>query len=476
MCAALCKTSIQLNIGAQLDTTKTGCAPIFCEKNHRMFNKLKFLYKEYPQQYWLMITGVVISTAGGSMIWPFLLIYASAKLNLPLRTVATLISINAGTGLLSSFIAGTLADKVGRKVVMNVSLTMTGIAYFFLLRAETYPQFVGLMIMIGLSNPLYQVGADAMLADMIPAEKRTDAYAINRIANNAAFALGPAVGGFLATRSYHLAFYGAAIGFFAYSLLLFFLAHETLNTPGLSRTPLWRRLHSNLFLRNTVLPFKAKPLIEPVETRHSEHFITPSAEGYGRVFQDKNYLGFVALTSLGLIAPTMLWILMPVYAKTNYGLPEALYGWIPTTNALMCVFVQYLVTSITRRHHTLPVLAVGMLIYAVGAGSVALMSSFWGFWLSMVILTFGELTLVPTATKYVADMAPANLRGRYMSIYWLGWGLARTLAPIIGGSLNDNISPRSIWIGGLLIGLSSAFGLFLLNRTPIRRTTHLAEL
>jgi len=66
------------------------------------------------------------------------------------------------------------------------------------------------MIMIGLSNPLYQVGADAMLADIIPAEKRTDAYAITRIANNAAFALGPAVGGFLATRSYHLAFYGAS--------------------------------------------------------------------------------------------------------------------------------------------------------------------------------------------------------------------------------------------------------------------------
>jgi MFS family permease len=441
-----------------------------------MFNKLKFLYKEYPQQYWLMIAGVVISTAGGSMIWPFLLIYASAKLNLPLSTVATLISINAGTGLLSSFMAGTLADKIGRKVVMNVSLTMTGIAYFFLLRAETYPQFVGLMIMIGLSNPLYQVGADAMLADMIPAEKRSDAYAITRIANNAAFALGPAVGGFLATRSYHLAFYGAATGFFAYSLLLFFLARETLNIPGSYQTSLWLRLRANLPLRNTVALFKPDPPVttKTVETHASEHFITSQAEGYGRVFQDKNYIGFVALTSLGLIAPTMLWILMPVYAKTNYGLPEALYGWIPTTNALMCVFVQYFVTGITRRHRTLPVLAVGMLIYAVGVGSVALMSNFWGFWLSMVILTLGELTLVPTATKYVADLAPADLRGRYMSIYWLGWGLARTLSPIIGGFLNDNIAPGAIWVGGLVIGLTSGFGLFLLNRLSRPQSSPLA--
>src|SRR5512139_3641532 len=101
---------------------------------------------------------------------------------------------------------------------------MTGGGYLVVMWATTYEQFVLLMIMIGLSNPLYQVGADAMLADMIPSEKRTDAYAINRIANNAAFALGPAIGGFLATRSYDLAFYGAGTGFLAYSLLLFFLA------------------------------------------------------------------------------------------------------------------------------------------------------------------------------------------------------------------------------------------------------------
>jgi len=405
-----------------------------------LIHRIKALYNEYPRQYWLMITGIVLATAGGSMIWPFLLIYASGKLDLPLSTVATLISINAGTGLLASLIAGTLADRVGRKVVMNLSLTVNGLAYFLLMHAETYPQFVGLMVMVGLSNPLYQVGADAMLADMIPSEKRTDAYAITRIANNAAFALGPAIGGFLATRSYDLAFYCAGIGFLTYSVLLFFLARETLNKSTV-----------NLSNPNS------------------------KQEGYGRVLQDKNYLAFVAMISLGLIAPTMLWILMPVYAKTNFGIPEALYGWIPTTNALMCVFVQYSVTSITRKYPTLPVLGIGMLIYALGAGSVALMSSFWGFWLSMVILTFGELTLVPTASKYVADIAPADLRGRYMSMHWLGWGLARTLSPIIGGFLNDNIAPRAIWLGGLFIGLTSTLGIFLLSRVSAPRTRSLTE-
>ena len=190
--------------------------------------------------------------------------------------------------------------------------------------------------------------------------------------------------------------------------------------------------------------------------------------------------GAVVLTPLkdGLVGRvnTMLWILMPVYAKTNYGIPEELYGWIPTTNAIMCVFLQYVVTRITRKHRTIPVLGVGMLIYAIGTGSVALMSGFWGFWLSMVILTFGELTFVSTASIYVADIAPADLRGRYMSMHWLGWGAARTLSPIIGGFLNDNIAPRAIWIGGLLIGLTSTLGILLLHRISAPRTAPITEL
>jgi MFS family permease len=392
-----------------------------------MISRAKAFFNQYPRQYWLMIAGLMLATAGGSMVGPYLLIYASGKLDLPLSTVATLISINAGTGLASSALAGTLADRIGRKVVMNISLTMTGVVYLLLMGAQTYTHFALLMFILGLSNPLYQVGADAMLADLIPSEKRTDAYAINRIANNAAFAIGPAVGGFLATRSYNLAFIAAGIGFFSYSILLFLLAHETLD-------------------------------------KSISHAAEGPREGYGTVLRDGKYMTYVIMLAIGLIAPTMVWILMAVYANTNFGIPEAQYGWIPTTNALMCVFVQYLVTSITRRHRTLPVVATGMFIYAIGAGSVALMSGFWGFWLSMVILTFGELTLVPTSSKYVADRAPANLRGRYMSVYWIGWGLARTASPLVGGFLNDTFFPQAIWIGGLTLGLTSALGLYVLSR------------
>lgn len=396
-----------------------------------LFKRIKATYSEFPGQFWLMVIGIFISTAGSSMIMPFMMIYASEKLHLPLSTVATLLSINAGTGLLSSFLAGTLADKAGRKLVMNISLTANGLVYFFLLQANSYAQFAILMFLIGMSNPLYQVGADAMLADLIPPEKRVDAYAINRMINNAGFAIGPAIGGFVASQSYALAFYAATTGFLIYSTLLFFLARETL----------------------------VKTKMHP-EAKYEA--VKPDG-GYRQVFQDKHYVGIISLIATGLIAPSMLWVLLAVYTKINFGLPEDLYGWIPTTNALMCVFVQYAVTRVTRRYPALPVVAVGLLIYSLGVGSVALMSGFWGFWLSMVILTFGELTLVPTATKYVADLAPSNLRGRYMSIYWFGWGASRAIAPILGGYINDQIAPRSIWIAGLIIGATSGLVLLFLS-------------
>jgi MFS family permease len=404
-----------------------------------MAGRLRNLFENYPRQFWLMVVGIMLSHGGVSMIWPFLLIYTSQKLELPLITVATLLSINATTGLVSSLIAGSLADKVGRKVIMNVSLSLNGVAFLLMMGASTYVHFLFLMIMIGMSNPLYQVGADAMLADMIPAQKRADAYSINRIAGNAAFALGAAFGGFMASVSYTLVFVAAGTGYLSYSLILLILAHETLERPS------------------TKIP-------EGTVQKEIEHPTEDSFSGYGRVFRDKSFVSFVLLMGLGLIPPLMLWMLLPVYVKTGFGIVESQYGWIPTTNALMCVFVQYSVTQITRKFRALPVVAMGILVYAFGAGSVALMSGFWGFWLSMVILTFGELIVVPTASKYVADLAPVTMRGRYMSLYWLGWGLARAAAPMTGGLLNDGFSPKAIWIGGLSIGLASTIGLFIFSK------------
>jgi MFS family permease len=103
---------------------------------------------EYPSRFWLMCVGLLISSAGASMIWPLLMIYASEKLGLSLSATSTQITINASTSLVSSFAAGTVVDKMGRKLVRVASLAFNGLGYLFLSQAHSYWGFALLMVLI----------------------------------------------------------------------------------------------------------------------------------------------------------------------------------------------------------------------------------------------------------------------------------------------------------------------------------------
>jgi MFS family permease len=73
----------------------------------------------------------------------------------------------------------------------------------------------------------------------------------------------------------------------------------------------------------------------------------------------------------------------------------------------------------------------------------------------LVIITTGELVCTPTATTLVANLAPADMRGRYMSIYGLTWNVAMGVGPLYGGVLSDNYGPVYAWYGGLAVGMVS---------------------
>lgn len=384
---------------------------------------------QYPRQFWLLFWGMLLSTIGSSMIWPFLMVYASERLSLPLTQTATLVTLNSTASLIMTFAAGQITDRAGRKIVMVISLLSNAVVYLFFSHAATYTQFAIVMVLLGASNPLYRVGADAMMADLIGPEKRADAYSILRMSNNAGIAIGPAVGGFLAAASPYLAFYIAATGLFLYGLLVLFFARETL--PQREAGP--------------------EVLVE-------------RWGGYDRVIRDWPFIITVINITFGLITASLMWILLPVYATKVIGIPKQLYGFIPTTNALMVVLLQVLITQWTKRHPPLRMIALGMFFYAIGVGSVALGTGFWGFWMSMVIITIGELIIVPTSSTYVANLAPADMRGRYMSIYGLTWSLSIGIGPLLGGFLSDNFGPPATWIGGLVIGLVSTVIFFVIER------------
>src|SRR5512138_3119424 len=120
-----------------------------------MLSRLRAARNEYPPQFWLLFWGMLISTIGSSMIWPFLLIYVSERLDKPLATIASLLTLNSIMGLIFSFLAGPVTDRFGRKWVMVAGLSYSVLHFQLLNHASSLPAFALLMALSGIFNPLY---------------------------------------------------------------------------------------------------------------------------------------------------------------------------------------------------------------------------------------------------------------------------------------------------------------------------------
>ncbi len=382
----------------------------------------------YSRQFWILFWGTLINSIGGSMVWPFLTVYMRQHLAVPLTSITLLFTLNSVAGLVATSIAGPAVDRFGRKIAMTLSLAGNAAVYAAMIGADTLTAWAALMAGLGIIWPLYRVGADAMVADMIEPERRAGAYALLRIVSNLGIAIGPMIGGFLSGVSYTYAFLSGAAANLLFFMLVRFIIRETL-------------------------------------PQHQETNPNAAGEGgYGPVLRDLPFLAFCGIYVIATMPSSIMMTLLAVYAKENFGVPESRYGFIMTTNALMVVLFQYSVTRRSEGYPPLRVLMLGALLYAVGAGSVALGRSFPAFVLSMAILTSGELLLVPTATALAANLAPVEMRGRYMGLFGMTWGIGFGIAPVIGGLLSDRVAPVATWYGGLVLGVVAAVGFLLLAR------------
>lgn len=384
--------------------------------------------RRYPRQYWYLILGMLFSTTGMGMIWPFLTIYMRETLNVPLTTITSLLMLDSVMSIVATFVAGPVADRFGRKWVMVISLAMMGVVYLSMSAAASLGIFAVLMALRGAFVPLYRIGADAMVADMVPEEERVDAYAISRTINNVGVALGPTAGGFVTGSSYTAAFVIAAVALVLFSIFVAIWMRETMPDE----------------VRKNPAPLRANV--------------------YNEVIKDRYFLSFVGSFTLVSMGTSMVFVLLSAYMKDNLGIAERYSGFVMAVNALMVIFFQYAVTRITRRHPPLPVMAVGALLYAAGIGGMALSRAFPHFALSMAVMTLGELVIIPTSTTFAANLAPARLRARYMSFYNLGWGISHGFGPVVGGILNDAIAPVAIWWGGMAWSLAGALMFLLIQR------------
>ncbi len=420
-----------------------------------MFDRLRTVIADYPRQFWVLFWGLLINSIGGSMVWPFLTIFMRERLAVELTVVTLLFSLNSGMGIAALSFVGPAVDRFGRRFAMITGLVAGGLILLAMSAATSLPAWVVLMIAQGLFSPFYRVGSDAMIADLIEPERRASAYALLRMINNLGIAIGPAIGGFVTGISYSLAFYAAAAANLLFVTLIALNVRETLparHAPGRG---------------DSSLPPSAQndPAgLSIASERDGEH-----GGGYGPVLRDRPFVAFCGVFVLATIPASVMMMLLAVYAKENFGVPESQYGFIMATNAAMVVLFQYLVTRWSQRYSNWRILTLGALFYALGAGSVVLGRGFGAFWLSMVILTIGELLLAPTGSAMAANLAPADMRGRYMGLYGLTWGASFGIGPVIAALLNDNFAPAAMWLFAGLMGVAATLGfVWLGRRTPAR--------
>lgn len=365
------------------------------------------------------------------MVFPFLTLYLSQRLNLSLTIVGAVLSLWSASALVGQIAGGSLADRFGRKPLMAISLGLNAIGILAFGLADSLAVAAIIVVFNGTTGALFQPARDAMIADLVASEKRASAYALLRVVHNVGVAIGPALGGFLAARSYLIVFGANALGTFLFFLLTLALISET------------------------------KPIVA------SAAKTAAPAGSFRVVLRDVRFLAFCFGVMFVIISASQMFTTLPVYMKKQFNLGESYYGWVMTTNATMVVLLQYAITRAGSRLARLPFSAIGAVFYGLGTASVALGNAFPHFVLAMVIATIGEMIVVPTATAATADLAPADMRGRYMGMLGLTWALGYGIGPIFGGIVTDQIAPRALWIpAGSAAFLGAAIFLLLALRRP----------
>jgi MFS family permease len=72
-----------------------------------------------------------------------------------------------------------------------------------------------------------------------------------------------------------------------------------------------------------------------------------------------------------------------------------------------------------------------------------------------MVWTLGEMVNAPVSSAYLAGLAPAHLRGRYLGANSTTWALGTVLAPGLGGIL-FGIDERLLWLSCLVLGVVAA--------------------
>ncbi|MFN2150758.1 MAG: MDR family MFS transporter, partial [Anaerolineales bacterium] len=318
----------------------------------------------------------------------------------------------------------------GRKAMIIFGLLVSAFSSLAMGLVNDLNLFYVLGAVVGLFSNAGGPAQQAMVADLLPEEKRADGYGLIRVIGNLAVTIGPMFGGFLANRSFLLLFILDAITSTITAVIVFFALPET------------------------------KP---EVSKETDEEDFVQTLSGYGKVLRDGLFMAFLGTSMLAILVYSQMNSTLSVFLRDMHGVSPAGFGWIMSMNAGMVVVLQFAITRWLKKYPPMLVMVAGTLLYAIGFSMYGFISAVWLFFVAMIIITLGEMFVVPIGQALVACFAPDEMRGRYMAMYGFSWAIPSAVAPLLAGLIMDNGDPNWVWYASGIVALLSVVGYYFLH-------------
>ena len=339
--------------------------------------------------------------------------------------VGGMFAVHISATFIGSMVGGALTDRFGRKFMIIFGLLVSAFTALSMGLINDWRIFYYLAFLTGLFANIGNPAVQAMMADILPEYQRAQGYGIQRVAINLSVSIGPMVGGILAGINYLILFVIDCIISSITALIVFLTISET----------------------------KPKRKID-----EPEESLTGTIRGYVIVFKDKIFIAFLVFGLLTVLVYIQMTTTLSVFLRDIHGIPPQGYGYILSLNAIMVVIFQFWVTRKISNFQPLMLLFVSNLIYAVGFGMYGFVNTFPLFLLAMVIITIAEMINSPITQSMVAHFAPENMRGRYMAVFGLSWGIPSAIGPLAAGWIMDNYNPNWVWYLGGIICIIAGLG------------------
>ena len=386
---------------------------------------------QFERGLWILSLGWLISAMGFALSIPFIAIYFSREFGWSTFDIGLYFGGLAVVRSVFQAAGGEVSDRISRLRVLVDSQFLRSGAYV-LLALSIYYHWGVWFVSIGLYfsavfGAIFQPAANAAVSDILPAPKRLDGYAITRSAGNLGWALGPAIGGFLAGVSYGLLF---------------------LISAGLTT------LSGFIFLRYLKLPKSA---------RSTDRF---RLRDIAIVIQDSNLGIHMGLIFILYLVVAQLMAPFSVYAVEMVGISELELGYLYTLNGLMVVALQIPITRLLSRFKLTHQLAWGAVLYAVGYGTIGVLTGFHFFLMAIAIVTVGEMFMSPPSLALTSHLAQEGRMGRYMGVFGFAVASGWSFGPLYGGVILDLMKDdlAVAWMMISSLGLIAAAGYLVFGR------------